>query len=186
MAFASSMQVNRQTGRLLSAHWIRSPNQDLRPKPDDITLIVVHGISLPPEKFGGNGIIELFTNRLNPSEDAYYQHLVGVEVSAHLLIRRGGEVIQFVDFNQRAWHAGQSMFEGRGRCNDFSIGIELEGADHFCYTAEQYSVLAEVIKAIRQAYPNVKNIVGHSDIAPGRKTDPGPLFNWTALSRLLT
>ena len=146
----------------------------------------MHGISLPPNEFGGRGVEDLFTNRLNVYEDTYYQALAGVEVSAHLFIRRGGDVVQFVDFNQRAWHAGKSCFNGRERCNDFSIGIELEGADHICYTAIQYQVLADVILALRQAYSSLIDapVVGHSDIAPGRKTDPGMMFNWPALARL--
>lgn len=178
-------EVNPHSGRLWPANWIASPHFDERPQGGEIELIVVHGISLPPNEFGGEGIVELFTNRLRPSVDVYYQQLIGLRVSAHLLIRRDGEVIQFVNFNQRAWHAGASSFAGRSGCNDFSIGIELEGADTICYTAIQYQVLAQVIQAICQAYPRVQQWVGHSDIAPGRKTDPGPLFNWAALQRLL-
>ena len=182
------MKVNAQTGRLEQARWVNSPNFDTRPPGLVPELIVVHGISLPPNQFGGPGVENLFTNKLNVREDSYYLGLVGLEVSAHLFIRRGGEVVQFVDFNQRAWHAGKSCFHGRERCNDFSIGIELEGADDVCYTAAQYQVLADVILALRRAYPSLTNapIVGHSDIAPGRKTDPGALFNWQALNRLLT
>lgn len=182
------MQVNPQTGRLDGGQWCASPNFDSRPAGAKPELIVVHGISLPPDQFGGSGVVDLFTNRLNTKEHSYYQSLIGLEVSAHLFIRRDGSIIQFVDFNQRAWHAGQSNFQGRERCNDFSIGIELEGADHICYTASQYNALAEVVKALIKAYPslNSQKLVGHSDIAPGRKTDPGPLFSWPALQRLIT
>ncbi|WP_296832376.1 1,6-anhydro-N-acetylmuramyl-L-alanine amidase AmpD [Thiomicrospira sp.] len=178
--------VNAQSGRLEDAEWIASPNFEPRPPGLVPELIVVHGISLPPDEFGGRGVEQLFTNQLNPQEDSYYQGIDGLKVSSHLFIRRGGEVIQFVDFNQRAWHAGVSCFDGRENCNDFSIGIELEGADHIAYTASQYDSLASVVLALQQAYPSLHNkaVVGHSDIAPGRKTDPGPLFNWAALRRL--
>ncbi|HEY9018815.1 1,6-anhydro-N-acetylmuramyl-L-alanine amidase AmpD [Thiomicrospira sp.] len=180
------MHVNAQTGRLVEAKWIASPNFEPRPPGLVPELIVVHGISLPPDEFGGSGVEQLFTNQLNPQEDSYYQAIEGLKVSSHLFIRRGGEVIQFVDFNQRAWHAGVSCFNGRENCNDFSIGIELEGADHIAYTASQYEALGSAILALQEAYPSLRNaaVVGHSDIAPGRKTDPGPLFNWAALKRL--
>lgn len=181
-----TMHVNAQTGRLEEAKWTASPNFEPRPPGLVPELIVVHGISLPPDEFGGSGVEQLFTNQLNPQEDSYYQAIHGLKVSSHLFIRRGGEVIQFVDFNQRAWHAGVSCFDGRENCNDFSIGIELEGADHIAYTASQYEALASAILALQQAYPSLNKaaVVGHSDIAPGRKTDPGPLFNWATLKRL--
>lgn len=182
----NTLHVNPKAGRLEEAKWIASPNFEPRPPGLVPELIVVHGISLPPDEFGGMGVEQLFTNQLNPLEDSYYQGIDGLKVSSHLFIRRGGEVVQFVDFNQRAWHAGVSCFEGRENCNDFSIGIELEGADHIAYTASQYEALAQVILALQQAYPSLNKaaVVGHSDIAPGRKTDPGPLFNWAALKRL--
>lgn len=181
------MEVDPINGRLLEAKWVSSPNFDSRPPGLVPDLIVVHGISLPPNQFGGCGVENLFTNRLNPEEDSYYLGLEGLRVSSHLFIRRGGDVIQFVDFNQRAWHAGVSNYQGRDNCNDFSIGIELEGADHICYTASQYQALADAIYALQHAYPSLQDaaIVGHSDIAPGRKTDPGLLFNWQALNRLI-
>lgn len=181
------MEVNPKTGRLLQALWVPSPNFDARPAHQTLDLLVIHGISLPPNQFDGSGVIDLFTNRINPNEDVYYKGLKDLRVSAHLFIRRGGEMIQFVNFNQRAWHAGMSSYKGRSNCNDFSVGIELEGADDRCYTAKQYQVLAQALNAIKRAYPSLKNaeLVGHSDIAPMRKTDPGPLFNWRALKRLM-
>lgn len=181
------MHVDAQTGRLQEAVWIESPNFDSRPPGLVPNLIVVHGISLPPNEFGGQGVEQLFTNQLNAAHDSYYLGLAGLKVSAHAFIRRDGRIIQFVDFNQRAWHAGVSCFEGRDNCNDFSIGIELEGADHIAYTASQYQSLADLILALKQAYAGLRQapVVGHCDIAPGRKTDPGALFNWAALSRLI-
>lgn len=181
------MNINPDTGRLANARWQPSPNYDPRPPGLVPELIVVHGISLPPNQFGGRGVEDLFTNQLDIEQDEYYLGLQGLRVSAHLFIRRDGEIIQFVDFNHRAWHAGVSSYQGRDACNDFSIGIELEGADHIPYTASQYQALATVIKALEQAYPSLKStqVVGHCDIAPGRKTDPGPLFSWQALNRLI-
>ena len=180
------MPFHINSGRLLGASWIASPNYDARPGLL-VDLIVIHGISLPPNQFGSDGVVKLFTNQLDPKQNPYYQGLQGLRVSAHLFIRRDGSVIQFVNFNDRAWHAGLSSYQGRSGCNDFSIGIELEGADHICYTAVQYQQLASCIKALFDAYPGLLTgkVLGHSDIAPGRKTDPGPLFNWQALKRLL-
>ncbi len=146
-------------------------------------MLVVHGISLPPGAFGGGEIEALFTNSLDWDADPYFGEIRGLQVSAHLLVRRDGEVVQFVPFNERAWHAGESRFHGRARCNDFSIGIELEGEDETPYTDAQYECLVAIVAAIEQAYPDIsnRNIVGHSDIAPGRKTDPGPAFDWLRL-----
>lgn len=172
------MQVNPVTGKLLEAKWIASPNFDERPENTTLDLIVIHGISLPPREFGGVGVVELFTNTLNPAEHPYYAEIADLKVSAHLFIRRDGEIIQFVSFNNRAWHAGVSNFAGRERCNDFSIGIELEGTDDLAYEAVQYDKLNQVIQALQQAYPSLTQLVGHSDIAPGRKTDPGIAFDW--------
>lgn len=172
------MQVNPRTGRLLEAKWLASPNFDERPAGTSLDLIVIHGISLPPREFGGQGVLELFTNNLNPAEHPYYAEIAGLKVSAHLFIRRDGELIQFVSFNDRAWHAGVSNFAGRERCNDFSIGIELEGTDDLAYETVQYDKLNQVIQALQQAYPSLTQVVGHSDIAPGRKTDPGIAFDW--------
>lgn len=179
--------IDIETGLMCEAKRIMSPNCDERPKNEPISLVVVHGISLPPNQFGGQGVEQLFTNQINPEEHPYYKNLEGLKVSAHLFIRRDGEIIQFVPFNKRAWHAGVSEFKGQERCNDFSIGIELEGTDDIAYTEIQYQVLAKSIKALWQAYPDLKmdNVVGHSDIAPGRKTDPGVAFSWETLRCLL-
>ena len=171
-------------GYAAPARQIRSPNRDARPTGTAITLIVVHGISLPPGEFGGEGIIQLFTNRLDPRRHPYYAAIASLKVSAHFLIRRDGELLQFVGCNDRAWHAGVSDWKGRAQCNDFSIGIELEGADDSPYAAAQYTMLARLVRALRRVYP-IADVAGHSDVAPTRKTDPGPAFNWSRLARLL-
>lgn len=152
-----------------------------------VELLVIHNISLPPGCFGGDHIEALFTNCLDPSADPYFESIYQLEVSAHFLIRRGGELVQFVSADERAWHAGVSEWRGRSNCNDFSIGIELEGADDAAYAAAQYHTLAQLIAVLRQTYPRIADdaIVGHSDIAPGRKTDPGPAFDWRQLRQLL-
>ncbi|MCW9029287.1 MAG: 1,6-anhydro-N-acetylmuramyl-L-alanine amidase AmpD [Kangiella sp.] len=157
-----------------------SPNCDERPDNEAPTLIVIHGISLPPGEYGGPWIDALFTNSLDPHAHPYFAEIHQLRVSSHLLIRRDGELVQYVPFNQRAWHAGLSSYEGRERCNDFSIGIELEGTDDEPYEPAQYQVLAECVAALLTAYPQLSagRIAGHSDIAPGRKTDPGPHFDW--------
>lgn len=155
-----------------------SPNFEARPAGAVPTLVVVHNISLPPGEFGGEAIEALFQNRLDCDAHPYYQeHLRGVRVSAHFLIRRDGELVQFVSCDERAWHAGASDYFGRPRCNDFSIGIELEGADDAPFEAAQYTTLAALARALAERYP-VDAFAGHSDIAPGRKTDPGPHFDW--------
>ncbi|MBE7527030.1 1,6-anhydro-N-acetylmuramyl-L-alanine amidase AmpD [Nitrosomonas sp.] len=164
-------------GYLIQARYIPSPNCDERPDRNDISLLVIHAISLPPEEFGGEGVIELFTNQLDPQAHPYYQALEGLKVSSHFFIRRNGEIIQFVPCTRRAWHAGVSCWQERTRCNDFSIGIELEGSDNQPFTPMQYTRLTELTQAIQAAYP-VHDIVGHADIAPQRKTDPGPYFDW--------
>lgn len=158
-----------------------SPNQDARPAPADVSLLVVHGISLPPGEFGGPWIEALFTNRLDFGAHPYFAGLRNLRVSSHLVIRRDGEIVQYVPFHARAWHAGASRFAGRERCNDFSVGVELEGADTVPYADAQYAALAAVARALMRAYPRItpERIAGHSDIAPGRKTDPGPAFDWT-------
>lgn len=166
------------------ARYIESPNCDERPEGTRITLAVVHGISLPPGEFGGPGIAELFTNRLDPSGHFYYASLADLRVSAHFLIRRDGELLQFVPCSKRAWHAGASTWRGRERCNDFSVGIELEGTDAIPYASVQYRVLARLLKALYRRY-RFRHVVGHSDIAPGRKTDPGPVFDWKRLAALI-
>jgi AmpD protein len=161
-----------------------SPNCDARPLTDDLSLIVVHAISLPPERFGGDGVEQLFTNTLDPGAHPYYAQIHQLRVSAHYFIRRRGELIRFVDPTLRAWHAGASLWQGCERCNDFSIGIELEGCDTLPFEAAQYRVLAELLADLCASFP-VTDIVGHSDIAPGRKTDPGPFFSWSMLREAL-
>ena len=162
---------------------VPSPNQDDRPEGAGPLLIVVHGISLPPGQFDGDGIERLFTNRIDPSAHPYFATIADLRVSAHFLIRRNGLLLQFVACGRRAWHAGQSCWRGRSRCNDFSIGIELEGVDDVPYETRQYTMLARLIDALHKRYL-IEDIVGHSDIAPGRKTDPGPAFDWDHLARL--
>ncbi len=166
--------------RLSDAKQVLSPNFDERPDVSDISLIVFHCISLPPGEFGNDCIDQLFCNRLNPDEHPYFQEIHQLTVSSHLVIKRTGEIIQYVPFDKRAWHAGPSSYQGRERCNNFSIGIELEGTETTPYTDAQYTQLAEVVKALLTAYPNLstEQITGHSDIAPGRKTDPGESFDW--------
>jgi AmpD protein len=171
-------------GLLRGARLVASPNSDDRPAGSRITLLVVHGISLPPGRFGGDGVVRLFTNTLDCAAHPSYEPLRGLRVSAHFLIRRTGEVIQFVPCGRRAWHAGASSWLGRSRCNDFSIGVELEGTDEGSYTARQYQRLARLVVAIGRRYP-ITDVVGHSDVAPGRKTDPGPAFAWGRLRALV-
>ena len=169
------------------ARQVPSPNCDARPAGVVPDLIVVHGISLPPGEFGGPWIERLFTNALPPEAHPYFAEVAGLTVSSHLLVARDGELTQYVSFNERAWHAGRSVYEGRSACNDFSIGIELEGADTIAYEDCQYRTLADAVGALCAAYPTLsaERIVGHSDIAPGRKTDPGPAFDWSHARRLI-
>ncbi len=178
----------RKTGRLTGARWVPSLNSGPRLDPDDITLLVVHNISLPPGDFGGPHIEDFFCNRLDTRAHPYFREIGGMRVSSHLLIRRDGELVQFVSLRDRAWHAGRSIFCGREECNDFSVGIELEGADHIPYTDEQYRALAAAAREIMAAWPAItpERIAGHSDIAPGRKTDPGPAFDWPRFRKLLS
>ena len=175
------------TGIHSQALQCESPNCDARPAGCLPDLIVVHGISLPPGEFGGPYIDQLFTNSLDPDAHPYFAEIKGLEVSAHFLIRRDGQLVQYVPISQRAWHAGQSCHAGRDRCNDFSVGIELEGDDEVLYEDEQYASLALLIKALRSTLPTLADadIVGHDEIAPGRKTDPGPAFHWSRLYALL-
>jgi AmpD protein len=173
-----------EDGLIEGVRHIPSPNCDERPAGSTVELIVIHSISLPPGEFGGDGIIELFTNRLDPSAHPYYAAVSGLKVSAHFLIRRDGDLIQFVPSGRRAWHAGESGWRGRTRCNDFSIGIELEGTDQSPFEDAQYAVLAALTRAIAARYP-VADITGHSDVAPGRKTDPGACFDWERYRALL-
>lgn len=184
---ARGWRVDRVRGRLSAARQIASPNCDDRPPGTATSLIVIHGISLPPGKFGGPWIERLFTNRLPPDRHPFFKRLENLRVSSHLVIRRGGTVLQFVPFQRRAWHAGLSSYQGHERCNDFSIGIELEGTDRRAYSDAQYRALARAVRALLAAYPalSADRIAGHSDIAPGRKTDPGPAFNWQRLHQAL-
>ncbi len=163
---------------------IASPNHDRRPPGERLDLLVIHNISLPPGVFEGDAIIRLFTNTLDTTAHPYFAQLEGLRVSAHFLIRRNGEIIQFVPCGMRAWHAGVSNWQGRERCNDFSIGIELEGDDHGPFTDAQYAALARLTRRLRRAYP-ISSIAGHSEIAPGRKTDPGPHFDWPRYRQLI-
>ncbi len=165
---------------LTSAVKVPSPNYDERPDPSDISLIVIHCISLPAGQFGTPYIDQLFCNTLNPDDDPYFKEIYQLTVSAHLLIKRDGSCTQYVPFDKRAWHAGKSNYQGRERCNDFSIGIELEGTETIAYTGAQYDQLKKVIDSLLTHYPKLskQHITGHSDIAPDRKTDPGPSFDW--------
>jgi AmpD protein len=167
-------------GVLAGVRQLASPNQDERPDAEDISLLVIHNISLPPDEFGGPWIDALFTNTLDPHAHPYFATLRDARVSAHLCIFRSGEVTQYVPFRRRAWHAGVSRFDGRTGCNEFSIGIELEGCDTQPFTDSQYESLAAVTRLLLREYPRLTRdrIAGHSDIAPGRKTDPGPHFDW--------
>jgi N-acetyl-anhydromuramoyl-L-alanine amidase len=178
----SDKHIN-QKGFLKTAKQIASPNMDARPSECAIDMIVIHNISLPPNQYGGEGVIQLFTNQLNPNEHPYYAEIYTRKVSAHFFIRRDGELIQFVSCLNRAWHAGVSAWQGRERCNDFSIGIELEGSDFEAFEPKQYQTLIMLIQQLKMTYP-IQSIVGHSDIAPDRKTDPGPYFDWSQLETL--
>ncbi len=174
------VRIDKEKGLLQGALQVPSSHCDERPDPEDISLLVIHNISLPPGEFGGDYIEQLFTGRLDWQAHPYFKTIEGLRVSSHLLIRRDGSVSQYVPFRRRAWHAGLSEFEGRSACNDFAIGIELEGTDDEPFTDAQYQALIGATRALQAAYPAITSdrIVGHSDIAPGRKTDPGPAFNW--------
>jgi N-acetyl-anhydromuramoyl-L-alanine amidase len=181
------LQINLKTNLLNIAKFIPSPFCDSRPQDCNIDLIVIHNISLPPGSFEQNYIDDLFLGKLDPQTHPYFAKIYQQKVSAHLLIRRNGEVTQYVPFNKRAWHAGNSNFHGRSNCNDFSIGIELEGTDEIEYTTAQYQQLVAVIKVLLLTYPHISldRIVGHNEIAPDRKTDPGKAFNWTYFKEIL-
>jgi N-acetyl-anhydromuramoyl-L-alanine amidase len=161
---------------------VDSPNRDERPPHTEVTLLVIHSISLPPGKYGGDEIERLFTNCLDPDAHPYFREICALKVSSHFLVRRDGEVVQFVPPQKRAWHAGLSSWRGRERCNDFSIGIELEGAEEQRFAPVQYTALVRLITDLKARFP-LRDIAAHSDVAPGRKTDPGPHFDW---ARLLT
>ncbi len=177
------MNIDIQSGLLDLARQRPSPNCDARPSGTEIDLLVIHNISLPPGCFGGNAIDCFFSNTLDSDADPYFAEISEMRVSAHLLIRRDAEIVQYVPFNQRAWHAGVSCFQGREMCNDYSIGIELEGTDERPYEEVQYQILGSLIKQLTKTYPAISEdrIVGHADIAPGRKTDPGPVFDWSKI-----
>jgi AmpD protein len=181
------LQVDLDSGLMSGARQIASPNCDLRPAGVEADLIVVHGISLPPGEFGGPWIERLFTNTLPAQAHPYFAQIQSLRASAHLVLGRDGAVTQYVRFTERAWHAGKSMYMGREACNDFSVGIELEGTDTMPYEDAQYGALAEVVAALCAAYPRLSpdRLAGHSDIAPGRKTDPGPAFDWPRARHLI-
>jgi N-acetyl-anhydromuramoyl-L-alanine amidase len=183
-----TLQVDLQSGLMLGVRQVASPNHDSRPLGVDADLIVVHGISLPPGEYGGPWIERLFTNSLPVEVHPYFAQIDTLRVSSHLVVSRDGALTQFVSFDDRAWHAGQSNYQGREACNDFSIGVELEGTDTAPYETAQYLALAEIVAALCRAYPELSQdrLVGHSDIAPGRKTDPGPAFDWQLARRCIS
>ena len=168
-------------GWLTNTRKVISPHFDLRPDPQDISLLIIHYISLPPEQFGSSDIDDFFQGKLDPHRHPYFAEISTLRVSAHCLINRAGEITQYVNFNDRAWHAGVSCFEGREKCNDFAIGIELEGSNAQPFTTQQYASLQHLTQVIMQAYPLItkERIVGHCDVSPGRKIDPGQYFDWT-------
>lgn len=182
--------MNIIDGWLEDVRRVPSPFFNERPTGDsgEVSLLVIHNISLPPNVFGGDDVLDLFLGQLDPSKHPSYESIKHLQVSAHLFIRRDGVIIQFVPFTHRAWHAGMSSFQGQSGCNDYSIGIEMEGCDSLPFTAMQYKQLKDVTLAIQKAYPKISlgKIVGHNDIAPGRKTDPGPLFQWPSFRCSLT
>lgn len=183
-----SLKINLLTGLLDPVHYAPSPHHDDRPTGVPIDMVVVHGISLPPGQFGSSAVQDFFCGKLDFASHPTFADIAALRVSAHLFIRRTGEIIQFVPFTKRAWHAGESAFQGKTRCNDFSIGIELEGTDEVEYEAAQYHALGAVVQLLQQAYPAITadRVVGHVHIAPGRKTDPGPFFNWDYLKGIVT
>jgi AmpD protein len=184
MSAGGGAQTFDAAGRLQRARQIASPNFDERPAGEAIRLVVVHNISLPPHEFGGPGVIDLFLNRLDPGAHPFYPAIAGLRVSSHFYIRRDGELIQFVPCAQRAWHAGASRWNGRERCNDFSVGVELEGSDFVPFRVAQYEALGRLTCELMAHYP-IEAVLGHSDIAPGRKTDPGPFFDWARFRALI-
>lgn len=183
----SAPQFQVVNGQLIGARQVPSPNYNQRPDNTEIQLIVIHNISLPPSQFGGGYIEKFFQNQLDWSLHPYFQSIEGMQVSTHLLILRTGEVLQFVNFNDRAWHAGRSTYLSKVECNDYSIGIELEGSDDTDFEAIQYQTLVDVVATLQTAYPKTNHhLAGHSDIAPGRKTDPGPHFQWQEFRQSLS
>jgi AmpD protein len=186
-AATTPVRIDGATGLLSGARQVLSPHYDSRPPGVSPELLIVHGISLPPGEFGGPWIDRLFTGQLPADAHPYFKEIEGLRVSAHALIRRDGEIVQYVPFGERAWHAGKSAYRGRGACNDFSIGVELEGAEAVPYTDAQYTRLAVLTLALFDAYPTLtpEHLVGHSDVAPGRKDDPWVAFDWPRYRRLL-
>jgi len=180
-------QIDSKKFLLSKTKYIASPNQDNRPKGSKAEIIVIHGISLPPGQFGNEHIKDFFLNQLDETKHKFFEEIRDLKVSSHLLIDRDGKTLQFVPFDKRAWHAGESCFQGKMKCNNFSIGIELEGQDYINYSESQYKCLAKIIKCLVDFYPdlNARKIVAHSDIAPIRKTDPGPAFDWMKFYELL-
>lgn len=187
MTAAHEQQIAIVDNWLNIAHKVPSPNFNQRPQDTAVSLLVIHNISLPPGDFGGGYVQQFFQNQLDANLHPYFETIANVQVSAHLFIERDGSVTQFVAFDQRAWHAGASSFEGVANCNDYSIGIELEGTDALAYTDEQYAALAKVTRQLLLTYPTLtpERITGHEHIAPGRKTDPGPAFDWSRFSASL-
>ncbi len=180
------MDINTTTGLLDKCKQCASPNKDPRPENTDIDLIVIHSISLPPGKYDSDAIECFFQNKLDVNQHPYFEEIIDMQVSSHILIRRTGEVVQFVPFHERAWHAGLSNYKGRDRCNDFSIGIELEGTDSDYFEDAQYLQLALLVNTLRTSYPTLAdNITGHSNISPGRKKDPGTGFSWDKLQQYI-
>lgn len=180
------MQIDTTTGLLNDCKQCPSSNKDSRPDGTNIDLIVIHSISLPPGQYGGNEIEQFFQNQLDANAHEYFEEIYQMQVSSHILIKRTGEVVQFVPFHERAWHAGLSTYQGRDRCNDFSIGIELEGSDTDKFEDEQYQQLKQLITTLQTTYPETENnVTGHSDISPGRKKDPGTGFEWGKLEPIM-
>lgn len=182
------MEIDRATGLLRGVRYVPSPHQDARPEGAEVELVVIHGISLPPGEFGGPWVERLFLGTLPPEEDPFFTGLRGLRVSAHLLVRRSGRMVQYVPFHRRAFHAGVSSWQGRERVNDFSVGIEIEGADGIPYEAAQYRAAAAALAALAAAYPALaddERIVSHADVAPGRKTDPWDSFDWQRFRQLV-
>ena len=182
------MEIDITAGLLKNAEYIASPNCDDRTPENPANLLIIHNISLPPNEFGGPYITQLFTNTLDEKIHPFFTEISHLRVSSHLLIRRDGSIVQYVPFHKRAWHAGISSYEGQDACNDFSIGIELEGADDIPYENAQYEQLGEISAVLLSTYPQMSldRITGHCDVAPGRKTDPGPAFDWNKYRQLLT
>lgn len=182
------MNLSIRNGKLIHQRQVSSPHFNQRPRENDISLLVIHYISLPPEKFGGNFIDQFFLGKLDPTIHPYFEEIKDLRVSAHCLINRKGEITQYVNFNDMAWHAGLSEFNGRDKCNEYSIGIELEGSNNQPFTMQQYQSLAKLTKEIITEYPTItpERIVGHNDISPGRKIDPGQYFDWEYYITLIT